>query len=191
MTAQQLIEKLQQTVTELEANSSALIAQNQIKSSSAVILPNLGDILPIENSSTIAKAYLPYPSNLKVEKQSETLILVSWDPPTAPLSFNQSIEGDNYLSTDSNDQTIAIQTYNIFLNNELYSTISGNEERVTILKDVDLNNVIIFSSFKRIAIFNSLKKKLKKKQTCSKINSMVTPQKCLYPQIIFVNNHIN
>ena len=140
LSAQELIENLQSMLNDLETR---LNTQNQTKSSTA-LLPNLGDILPNEISSTSIKIGLPYPSNLKVEKQSDTQILVNWEPPTAPLSLNQSIESDNLVSTEAtSEQIIQIQTYNVFLNHELYKSLSGVEERIVVIKDVNLNIVII------------------------------------------------
>lgn len=140
LSAQELIENLKQNLKDLEANA---LKQNQTKSSN--ILPNLGDVLPAEINSTSIKIGLPYPNNLKVEKQSDNQILVSWDPPTAPLSLNQSIESDSLPLTEiANEQVVQIQTYNIFLNNELYSSINGNEERISILKNIDLTIVSDF-----------------------------------------------
>lgn len=88
------------------------------------------------STSQLAKQGLPYPNNMKVEKRSETSLMVTWDPPTAPLPINQSIDVDNL--SDLNEQLVTVQTYNLFLNNELRGVISGLDERVAVLDDVDL-----------------------------------------------------
>ncbi len=135
LSAQELIDNLKQTLNDFESN-----ALNQSKSSN--VLPNLGDVLPTEINSASIKLGLPYPNNLKVEKQSENQVLVSWDPPTAPLSLNQSIESDILPPAEStSEQVIQIQTYNVFLNNELHSSMNGNEERISILKNINLTVV--------------------------------------------------
>lgn len=91
------------------------------------------------NDESQVKIGLPYPNNIKVEKRSETSLIVSWDPPTAPLPINQSIDVDNLY--DLNEQLVSVQSYNLYLNNELRSVLSGVEERVAILDDVDLTVV--------------------------------------------------
>jgi hypothetical protein len=137
LSAQELIDNLKQTLNDFESNA---LKQNQSKSSN--VLPNLGDVLPAEINSASIKIGLPYPNNLKVEKQSENQVLVSWDPPTAPLSLNQSIESDILPPTEStSEQVIQIQTYNVFLNNELHNSINGIEERISMLKNINLTVV--------------------------------------------------
>lgn len=95
---------------------------------------------PASSTSSInepqIKLGLPYPNNMKVEKRSETSLLVTWDPPTAPLSINQSIDVDNL--SDINEQLVNVQSYNLFLNNELRSVISSMDDRVAILDEIDL-----------------------------------------------------
>lgn len=88
------------------------------------------------SSSQMNKQGLPYPNNLKVEKRSESSLLVTWDPPTAPLPINQSIDVDNL--SDLNEQLVTVQSYNLFINNELRSVISGMDDRVAVLDDIDL-----------------------------------------------------
>lgn len=88
------------------------------------------------SSSQMNKQGLPYPNNLKVEKRSESSLVVTWDPPTAPLPINQSIDVDNL--SDLNEQLVTVQSYNLFLNNELRSVISGMDDRVAILDEIDL-----------------------------------------------------
>ncbi len=140
LSAQELIENLKQTLNDFEANA---LKQNQVKSSNA--LTNLGDVLSTEINATSVKIGVPYPNNLKVEKQTDNQILVSWDAPTAPLSLNQSIESDNLPSNEAaHEQTVHIQTYNVYLNNELYISINGQDERICILKNIDLTIVSFF-----------------------------------------------
>lgn len=140
LSAQELIENLKQTLNDFEANA---LKQNQVKSSNA--LPNLGDVLSTEINAASVKIGVPYPNNLKVEKESDNQILVSWDPPTAPLSLNQSIESDNLpLNEAAHEQTVHIQTYNVYLNNELYISLNGQDERICILKNIDLTIVSVF-----------------------------------------------
>ena len=142
MTAQEVIGKLQQTVTSLETSSSALAVSNPaVKPAAVSLLPNLGDILPSESISAQVKPSMSFPNSLKVEKQSDTLILVSWDGPTAPLSFNQSIDSDNIVMDNTSDQVISVQTYNVFLNHELLMAVNGIDERVAVLNNVDLSIV--------------------------------------------------
>jgi len=72
---------------------------------------------------------------------------VSWDPPTAPISLNQSIDCEQLLqSTLNGESTIVadmsafkLQSYNVYLNHEIYMVINANEERCVLLEDVDLN----------------------------------------------------
>jgi hypothetical protein len=120
--------------------------------------PNLAEIY--DDASAPPKQILPYPHNLRVEKKSDTSIQVSWDPPTAPLSLNQSIEHDGG-SSDLVDHTMIIQTYNIFLNNELKNALNGSEDRTLVLNDID------FSVANRISI-----------QALTTKGAMSKPQEC-------------
>lgn len=97
----------------------------------------------LEDGSSI-KIGLPYPNNLKVEKRSETSLLVSWDPPTAPLPINQSIDAENLYAYDINEQVVNVQKYNLFLNHELHNVINGTDERIAILEDIDLSGVRLY-----------------------------------------------
>lgn len=109
------------------------------------------NILPTsleEASDTSIKIGLPYPNNLKVEKFSEKSVIVTWDPPSAPISLSQSIDGENLTGTfDMNEMNI-IQSYNVYLNHDLYVVVNISEDRVVIIDDVDLSLVR-----KMIAIF--------------------------------------
>jgi hypothetical protein len=113
---------------------------------------------PVYNPNDITKQFLtdssqtnpygiPHPSNLRLEKKNERSILVSWDPPTAPLSLNQSVDFDNNLPVEVKEQVISVQSYNIYLNNDVYRVVSGNQARTIQLDNVDLNAVGIFFFF--------------------------------------------
>lgn len=161
VTAQQLLQKLKSlpTSTSLDQQqissaaamgaSTGSLTQSKSQKLDAVNGGNKpGGILmlpqnvlePASSTSSInepqIKLGLPYPNNMKVEKRSETSLLVTWDPPTAPLSINQSIDVDNL--SDINEQLVNVQSYNLFLNNELRSVISSMDERVAVLDEIDL-----------------------------------------------------
>ena len=95
------------------------------------------------SGSTMVKIGLPYPSNLRVEKVSEMSLLIRWDPPTAAISLNQSLDFENLNNPqfDSNEQVVNVLNYNLYLNNELHSVINGNDECAAIIEDIDLNTV--------------------------------------------------
>lgn len=91
------------------------------------------------------KIGLPYPSNIKIEKQSETSFIVTWDPPAAPISLNQSIDCEQSPSLSSapnstgDESLIKVQTYNLYLNHEIYTVINATEEPMVLVENVDLN----------------------------------------------------
>jgi hypothetical protein len=127
---------LSQQQTASQASKQAAAAKSALMQSTVNPVDNMDD------SSTI-KIGLPYPNNLKVEKRSETSLLVSWDPPTAPLPINQSIDTDNLYVYDLNEQMVNVQTYNLYLNHELHSVISGMDDRIAILEGIDLSVVSV------------------------------------------------
>lgn len=150
--AQDVIQKLQIPVVAAKSDISAplsVLAPKQTvlaKPSNhheKLMLPNPTDNVDDLSSSSV-RIGLPYPNNLKVEKRSETSLLASWDPPTAPLSLSQSIDGDSLcaITYDLNEQAINVQSYNLYLNHEIHSVINGNEDRVAVLEDIDLTMVI-------------------------------------------------
>lgn len=110
---------------------------------------------PTVNPNDITKQYLtdntqgpkfgvPYPNNLRLEKKSDRSILVNWDPPTAPLGQTQSIDYDNNF-VDVKEQVVNVQTYNLFLNNDIYKSINGNQPLSILIQDIDLNAVRLFA----------------------------------------------
>ncbi len=149
LVAQQLLAKVSsqptntKVVATVDASTSPIITQAKPKNS--LIPVNHDDDL---NESKV-KIGLPYPSNIKIEKRNDTSFLVSWDPPTAPISLNQSIDCEqlqhqqstlNSESTSVADTSaFKLQSYNIYLNHEVYTMINANEERAVIVEDVDLN----------------------------------------------------
>lgn len=114
-------------------------------------------------SNTAIKIGLPYPHNLRVERLGENSILVKWDPPTAAISsLNQSIDSTDNMNHSvsqfdlNNDAQMVqgvsnVQTYNLYLNNELHSVINGGEECAAIIEEVDLSTV---SCFEFILVFS-------------------------------------
>lgn len=160
VTAQQLLKKIsslptsssldQQQITSAAAATSTGPGLTQSKSQKldggkGILLLPQNPLEPASSTSSInepstIRIGMPYPNNLKVEKRSETSLLVTWDPPTAPLSINQSLDVDNL--SELNEQLVSVQTYNLYLNNELRSVISGMDERIAILDDIDLTMVI-------------------------------------------------
>jgi hypothetical protein len=95
-------------------------------------------------SDAAIKIGLPYPNNLKVEKFSDKSVIVTWDPPSAPISLSQSIDGENLTGTyDMNEMNI-LQNYSLYLNHELYTVLNIAEDRVVIIDDVDLSVVSLF-----------------------------------------------
>lgn len=171
ITAQQLLQKLnslptsqsgEQTLIQQQQSHGLSQSKSQkldsvLKSTSSLVLPQNppapSDVATATNNEITSqsvqpqqaatqqqnKVGLPYPSNLKVEKRSEASLLVTWDPPTAPLPISQSIDVDNLA--DLNEQLITVQCYNLYLNNELRCVISGIDDRVAVLDDIDLNMV--------------------------------------------------
>ena len=70
--------------------------------------------------------------------------MVSWDPPVAPISLNQSIECDQSTFQETltaNDTPLKVQSYNLFLNHEIYTIINASEDLFVLIDDVDLNAV--------------------------------------------------
>lgn len=96
------------------------------------------------------KIGLPYPNGLKVEKFSEKSVIVTWDAPSAPISLSQSIDGENLSGTFDMSEMNILQSYNVYLNHELYTVVNVAEDRVVIVDDVDLSIVC----FNLIIIFN-------------------------------------
>ena len=90
------------------------------------------------------KIGLPYPSNLKIEKRTETSVFVSWDGPTAAISLNQSIDNESLATTLQDANEVSFQSYNIFLNHEIYAVINASEELSLLIDNVDLNVVSYF-----------------------------------------------
>ena len=136
--AQQTIQKIQAANAEMNAQllASNIVALPGITNKISNLIPNLNEDL---DESSI-KIGLPYPNNLKVEKRSETSLLVTWDPPTAPL--NQSTDGENLGGTfDLSESNLSIQSYNLYLNHELYRVINANEDLIAVLNDIDLSMV--------------------------------------------------
>jgi hypothetical protein len=93
------------------------------------------------DDGSLVKIGLPYPSNLRAEKMSENSLLVRWDPPTTPISLNQSIDIENLNASTFDEQIISIQNYNLFLNHDLHSVLYGGDECAAIVEDIDLNTV--------------------------------------------------
>ena len=163
LAAQQMVQKAQVAVTSVAGTSVALVSKsefniplnNQISSSSNPIsgsnvikqpiqpkIPNFA--LTNDNSSEsseLIKIGLPYPNNLRVEKRSETSLLVKWDAPTAAISLNQSVDGDNITGSFDPNEIILLQGYNIYLNHEHHSVTNASEDRVAILENIELSVV--------------------------------------------------
>jgi hypothetical protein len=150
------------TVAQQQAQASTSMSSTSIASRQIVMAKSVHSLasaadLGIDESGGGVRIGLPYPSNLRVEKMSEMSLLVRWDPPTAPISLNQSIEFDNLNNPafDPNDQAVAtIQSYNLYLNNELHSMINGNDECAAIIDGIDLNSVSpLFLCLTKISLF--------------------------------------
>jgi hypothetical protein len=125
-----------------QSNSQKLAANKA--AAAGLLLPQTASLEAAASSQSSInepqiKIGLPYPNNLRVEKRSETSLTVTWDPPTAPLPINQSVDVENI--NDLNEQLVNVQCYNLFLNNELRCVISGMDERLAILDDIDLGVV--------------------------------------------------
>ncbi len=138
---QQTIKKLEEKQTQIESEKAQALASlsKQLQATTKEV-PGV-PIQTEDKHSAQIKVGLPYPNNLRLEKQSDTSLLAKWDPPTAPISLNQSIEFENYNGTvDSVEQILNIQFYNVYLNNELYCVINEAEERKALLERIDFNS---------------------------------------------------
>ena len=118
-----------------QVSSAAVKIDNKIST-----IPNSFD----DANDAAIKIGLPYPNNLKVEKFSDKSVIVTWDPPSAPISLSQSIDGENLTGTyDMNEMNI-LQNYSVYLNHELYTVLNIAEDRVVIIDDVDLSVVSLY-----------------------------------------------
>ena len=142
LAAQQVIQKAPAQKEKPETPSSAVTLpavptqQQQQQQSKNSLIPIAKYI--DELSESTVKIGLPYPHNIKIEKRSDTSFVIRWEAPTAAISLNQSIDCDqNDASIDTCDPKI--QSYNIYLNHEIYTMINATEETIALVEDVDLS----------------------------------------------------
>lgn len=138
-----ILTQYQENVIKLKTNSAKsdllMTAPQSIVAPKQTIVPKSDkQYLSDASLEDKIKIGLPYPNNLRVEKRSEKSLLIYWDRPSAPLSFDQSIDSDYNPISDFNGN-IEVAYYNLFLNNELHSVINGNDEQIAVIDDIDLS----------------------------------------------------
>jgi hypothetical protein len=85
------------------------------------------------------KLGLPYPSNIRIDKRSDSSCTVAWDPPAAPISISQSIDCEQPLGGEvAAGDMVKVQTYSVYLNHELYAVVGASEECAVLVEGVDL-----------------------------------------------------
>jgi hypothetical protein len=132
-------------LTTITSNTIAINKQFIITQTKQNLTNNIVNYFENLSEPSAIKIGLPYPQNLRIEKRSDSSFIVTWEPPTAPIS-NQSIDNDNLSVPASfhDSSEIIIQSYKVYLNHEIYSVINAEEDLMVLVENVDLSVVRAF-----------------------------------------------